>query len=1266
VADKKQKIMSLYNIDTIEYTRANLSIDYDNKSKIIELYDFFNYDNYIKPKIKNEEIIEIAYTYPNKIISIIDIYNDKILLKTKDDIISILYNSLKFNSAEIILKNLRTIETIIYNNKYLGIIEKWIKCIALYYFNNIYSLPISILLFREFNIRFTNYHCNIFNPLYKIYNQPINISFNNTGKEKFGNLVISVIINNVQLKYERLVQILHYSKPIEYDDKNEKITYNESGTEKTIVLNLNYSGVKNSTSINIINKASNSEDFTNLLTNNIPNLIQENLAKNIKISEELKTYLVDNNKKNIYPIQELLMGSGKSSVITPYTVLLLINHIIEKNQMDKSIYVVMPQTLIAQSFGTFMSNLFPLFNNIEIIIIINGSSPYKPMYKDSIKIYLIDDMNIKLLFFSLYQRNELSDHPVPRANFNNFKNDYFIYDEIDAMANPMSCELNIPETPETLDTKIIFEMSKLLYDKIFINDDFWSKFDKKYIGDNTYHKYIAILNKEIKDKVNEYFNTNIQTQFEEFKKNLTTVNIFIEYIRTNVLFYILTKQINYDYGIPNNYDECNICSGDYIYKAIPYIGGDAPAYGSSFSDPILSYILTYICYMKKTEINDTSVRCDYRDIDKKYIINFYDDREHEKILRNFFTIDFITYEYYSNNKNFYLNNMKASFDIVKDDFNKIFFSILDKQKEYNSKCSNISFTELLLSRNIKNFVGFTGTAYIDPPIDEKKDDIIIFNDSNYITRSKISGPKKTDGKSIDFDTVEKAIEHILTNPCITKKFNTNSKDKLIDDIFKCLSNYTVLIDIGALFINYSDSRFIEEYKKVTYRQDYIVYFDNGIKAYDIKNNRNVDISSLGQDNKIFFYFSNKHITGVDAKKYMKIDAHGLVTITNTTTMRDFSQGVFRMRNILDGTQSIDIVINNNLINQIGQEDCTEKKCNVTQNEETKNNNCNFENRTKLICHIDRHLNSEQKSVYESKRPLLLKQNIFALTKKVTDPIILYKSPLEIENNIYNEYYGDKPETKERNKTTGVDTIINKLNLIQNKESQGIVKTLYTEYITTNSNLLSAVINININEQKDTNKDTNKNTNKETNINLLLPGKINIPSLTNYNNHDNKIIIPNNINDLVKIIGNGNVFILYSKIYNQINILSVNELKIILFTNNYDFSNNNNVLININTSQYYGTLSDRINIIDIVTKSKLYLINYIKKYYEYLVAAPKLLSFLDLKKKEYDYYIKNEATIIKDLVAMNYTTNSKYLKYKTKYHNLKNKLKLWLHYTDKNE
>ena len=154
--------------------------------------------------------------------------------------------------------------------------------------------------------------------------------------------------------------------------------------------------------------------------------------------------------------------------------------------------------------------------------------------------------------------------------------------------------------------------------------------------------------------------------------------------------------------------------------------------------------------------------------------------------------------------------------------------------------------------------------------------------------------------------------------------------------------------------------------------------------------------------------------------------------------------------------------------------------------------------------------------------------------------------------------------------------------------------------------------------------------------------------------------------MVKIIGNGNVFILYSKIYNQINILSVNELKIILFTNNYDFSNNNNVLININTSQYYGTLSDRINIIDIVTKSKLYLINYIKKYYEYLVAAPKLLSFLDLKKKEYDYYIKNEATIIKDLVAMNYTTNSKYLKYKTKYHNLKNKLKLWLHYTDKNE
>ena len=41
---------------------------------------------------------------------------------------------------------------------------------------------------------------------------------------------------------------------------------------------------------------------------------------------------------------------------------------------------------------------------------------------------------------------------------------------------------------------------------------------------------------------------------------------------------------------------------NYKYKAIPYSSGDSPNFGSEFSDPILSYVLTYFCCVKINNI----------------------------------------------------------------------------------------------------------------------------------------------------------------------------------------------------------------------------------------------------------------------------------------------------------------------------------------------------------------------------------------------------------------------------------------------------------------------------------------------------------------------------------------------------------------------------------------------------------------------------------------------------------------------------------------
>ena len=94
----------------------------------------------------------------------------------------------------------------------------------------------------------------------------------------------------------------------------------------------------------------------------------ENLQNNICKATELFQYLIKENKTYLFPIQELIMGSGKSSIITPYICILIINYLIQNELRDREIYIVMPEQLIKQSFETFLKNLVPLHDNIELLI----------------------------------------------------------------------------------------------------------------------------------------------------------------------------------------------------------------------------------------------------------------------------------------------------------------------------------------------------------------------------------------------------------------------------------------------------------------------------------------------------------------------------------------------------------------------------------------------------------------------------------------------------------------------------------------------------------------------------------------------------------------------------------------------------------------------------------------------------------------------------------------------------------------------------------
>lgn len=113
--------------------------------------------------------------------------------------------------------------------------------------------------------------------------------------------------------------------------------------------------------------------FRLLLKNNIDGIDMNILESNITKTRELFDYLTNHDIKYQYPIQELIMGSGESSTITLLLCLLLAEYLINMNEYNSSIYVVMSEFLISQSFEIMMKNLLPINSLVEISI--NNSSP---------------------------------------------------------------------------------------------------------------------------------------------------------------------------------------------------------------------------------------------------------------------------------------------------------------------------------------------------------------------------------------------------------------------------------------------------------------------------------------------------------------------------------------------------------------------------------------------------------------------------------------------------------------------------------------------------------------------------------------------------------------------------------------------------------------------------------------------------------------------------------------------------------------------------
>ena len=256
--------------------------------------------------------------------------------------------------------------------------------------------------------------------------------------------------------------------------------------------------------------------------------------------------------------------------------------------------------------------------------------------------------------------------------------------------------------------------------------------------------------------------------------------------------------------------------------------------------------------------------------------------------------------------------------------------------------------------------------------------------------------------------------------------------------------YDVLIDIGAIFVNYNINKFIDKYRDILGRKKYIIYFEDGIKIYNLDKNHFDILGNIPSDD-YFFYFSNKNITGVDAKKYMPINAKGLVTVTNKTIERDFAQGIFRMRQLEEG-QRIDVYMSNKSYNISIH---TMEGGSPVDRTSVKNIRQKF---IKL-------LQLNQTNIENQKKKILYKQNIFALSK-LDDNIDTQNDNIKNFNIIlYNNIL-----------TTDVYTNIEEINIensrkISNPQFYEIIDNIKSEYDKISIITNTTQVNLSIQQQQ---------------------------------------------------------------------------------------------------------------------------------------------------------------------------------------------------------
>jgi len=378
--------------------------------------------------------------------------------------------------------------------------------------------------------------------------------------------------------------------------------------------------------------------------------------------------------------------------------------------------------------------------------------------------------------------------------------------------------------------------------------------DDSHINVNTINKILL--------KVYKYKEDNTLTDEEEY-------SLFWEI--NNILKNSNNYIKNVTYGMSHLDKEKRCC--------IPYARQDSPLESSSFSSNLITIVLTILYFYENNFILEDN---------DLYLISKIKNVEMTKLVCDYYGIinyiDLVKHKFFINKSNFFDKKKHNKTDYTEIEKRKNIFKIyiiyIIKTIEETIKIKNSSFFDIINSDVIWQ-VGYSGTINLNIPQNT------IMNYSKEIDK--------------DYDEI------LGTYFAITGNY-TNSKNELyniisIDDVYGYFSisrlrQCNVLIDACAYLKDIDNVTVAKKLHLISGGKKVIFLLNDDSRKIIIDGNIIPYDETVYNMNEVIYYYSQRHIVGIDFKQPNILN--GLVLIDDKNNYTQIAQAIFRMRKLNRG------------------------------------------------------------------------------------------------------------------------------------------------------------------------------------------------------------------------------------------------------------------------------------------------------------------------------------------------------------------------------